>query len=481
MEVLRKYISASQLVDKEYHNTPLKAEGEVPKALFGTLFRNGNGRFVHQGVTYQHLFDGDGMVTAFRFNGDGQVYYSNRYVRTREFVEEETAGRMLYRSFGTNLPGGFLRNFMKMRFKNAANTSVIYHGGKLLALWEGGLPHEINPRTLETVGRYDFEGVLQNRFSFLDAKINPELPFSAHPKIHPQTGVLHNFGTLAGAKQRLLLYQVAPSGSAQISKVVELPGLIFTHDFILTETGKQIFFLTPVSFDLWKTFSGWQSPVDSIRVDKRQKTQILIVDGDRVQSHFIDFCFIFHFSNGWETPDGQIVIDALTMTEFPEARMTPDALGQEENNIPNAQLYRFTIHPTEEKVHQELLSPYPSELPFLHPDRTGRPYRYFWGLGGPGENTYQLLQGMQVVDLDEGSAHFKDLRPHLPGEPVFVPKPNARHEADGWLLYLLFDTKIEETRLVIADPLTLEVIARLPLPHNIPLGFHGQWVPEVFD
>ena len=34
---------------------------------------------------------------------------------------------MIYRGFGTNRPGGFFRNFLHLKFKNAANTSIVYH------------------------------------------------------------------------------------------------------------------------------------------------------------------------------------------------------------------------------------------------------------------------------------------------------------------------------------------------------------------
>ena len=200
MNILPAYLQACRCVEQEFSQYPLTFEGAVPTDLHGTLFRNGNGRFEHQGITYDHLFDGDGMISAFEFKG-GKVHYSNRYVRTDEFEREEAAGRMLYRSFGTNLPGGFSRNFLKMHFKNAANTNVIFHGGKLLALWEGGWPHRLEPATLETLGRYDYGGVLRNDFSFIDRQITPELPFSAHPKVHPGSGELFNFGTAAGRKQ----------------------------------------------------------------------------------------------------------------------------------------------------------------------------------------------------------------------------------------------------------------------------------------
>jgi carotenoid cleavage dioxygenase len=50
-----------------------------------------------------------------------------------------------------------------------------------LALWEAGPPHELDPRTLETRGVYDFDGKLQG-------------PMTEHPKIDPDTGELLFFG-----------------------------------------------------------------------------------------------------------------------------------------------------------------------------------------------------------------------------------------------------------------------------------------------
>lgn len=43
--------------------------------------------------------------------------------------------------------------------KNVANTSVVQWGGRLLCLWEGGEPYEINPQSLETLGPVDLTGV----------------------------------------------------------------------------------------------------------------------------------------------------------------------------------------------------------------------------------------------------------------------------------------------------------------------------------
>ena len=68
--------------------------------------------------------------------------------------------------------------------------------GRLLALWEGGPPYELEPSTLDTIGVYDFNGKLQGAMT-------------AHPKVDPETGELLFFGygpfpPLSGATQSSL-------------------------------------------------------------------------------------------------------------------------------------------------------------------------------------------------------------------------------------------------------------------------------------
>ena len=53
-------------------------------------------------------------------------------------------------TFGNHKLPGFLGNFLSLKVKNVANTNIIYWGGKLLALWEGGLPYKLDPKTLHT-------------------------------------------------------------------------------------------------------------------------------------------------------------------------------------------------------------------------------------------------------------------------------------------------------------------------------------------
>ena len=481
---LHTYVVANRCVTTEYDDVALElVEGSLPPDLVGTLLRTGNGRFEHYGVKYEHLFDGDGMVARFRFDGQ-RVQYRNRHVRTAEFVAEEAAGRMLYRSFGTNLPGGLRANFGKTQFKNTANTSLVAHGGHLLALWEGGLPHRLDPDSLATLGRFDYAGVLRNSFSWLDRRITPEMPFSAHPKVHPVTGVLHNFGTVAGTQHRLVLYEVSPAGQARLAHVLPMPEATFAHDFILTESGHQIFFLTPVAFDVLRAFSGITSPAASIRVNKAQPTQIVVVDpAGQVHRLTTDFGFVFHFVNGYQDADGTLVADALLMAEYPESLSIKAYLaGDLPDDAQQAQFVRFRLDLGAGTVVRQLLSDYEGELPEINPARVGQPYRYAWAIGRPPGHPLPLLDHLIKLDVQTGAASYAYQPGTLCSEPVVVPRPaTAGHPAaedDGYLVYLRFDASTQTTDLVVADAASLRLLARLRLPHNIPLGFHGLWQAE---
>lgn len=82
---------------------------------------------------------------------------------------------------------GPFEDFDKLRY-GVANTALIKHNGKILALEETCLPFEIKvvdsedgPFSLESVGYQDFEGTLHH-------------VVSAHPKVDKKTGELMAFG-----------------------------------------------------------------------------------------------------------------------------------------------------------------------------------------------------------------------------------------------------------------------------------------------
>ncbi|MBV9813012.1 MAG: carotenoid oxygenase family protein, partial [Acetobacteraceae bacterium] len=69
-------------IGREIDAADLPVEGELPRLLHGTLFRNGpNPQFPPADPGRHHWFLGDGMVHAFTL-AQGRAFYRNRWVRT---------------------------------------------------------------------------------------------------------------------------------------------------------------------------------------------------------------------------------------------------------------------------------------------------------------------------------------------------------------------------------------------------------------
>jgi len=469
-------VDAFRAVEGEADTSLRCIEGAVPEELRGVLYRNGVGRLEVHGTPQMHPFDGDGMVRRFAFHG-GEVHYRNRWVRTREFLEEEQAQRMLYRGFGTNLPGGFLSNAFRLRFKNAANTSVIHHGGKLLALWEAGQPHRLDPESLKTLERHDYDGALSNRDHLMGRIFAPEKPFSAHPKVDPRTGEMFNFGLVIGPQIELLVYRIDPEGVLRDTRRVKLDEPCFMHDFVLTERFA-IFFATPIKFDLPRALSGLNTPVESIRRDPRRRTQIIVLPRDAKEARRFqaeDGFFLFHYFNAYEVGQ-QLVVDGCRMEDFQGGTIDlrdPEAIRSA--MFEPAYATRWTIDLDGGDVAARRLHPMGMELPRIDDRRCTQAHRVLYATARTQLDGPPLLNGLVRLEPDSGEVVVRDLYPDLPGEPVFLPGGPA--EDEGWLASVVYRGAEGRSELWLLDPKTLDTVARLALPHHLPPDFHGTWVP----
>ncbi len=134
-------------VNTEADAAHLHITGEMPRELCGTLYRNGpNPQFAPRGP--YHWFAGDGMIHAFHVE-NGNVSYKNRWVRTPKWEIENKEGEGLSGSFGNPRytdPRVFALN------STIANTNVVWHGDKLLALEEAHAPFALDPASLMPKG-----------------------------------------------------------------------------------------------------------------------------------------------------------------------------------------------------------------------------------------------------------------------------------------------------------------------------------------
>ena len=123
--------------------------------------------------------DGEGHIGMFRFE-NGHVDYKSRFVRTQRYKAQAAARESLFGTY-RNPRGDDPR--VKGLSRGTANTTPIFHHGKLFALKEDSPPVVLDPDTLETVDDYyTFGGKLKS------------LTFTAHPKIDSETGELIAFG-----------------------------------------------------------------------------------------------------------------------------------------------------------------------------------------------------------------------------------------------------------------------------------------------
>jgi all-trans-8'-apo-beta-carotenal 15,15'-oxygenase len=437
-------------------------DGAVPPALRGILFRNGSGRNDLAGQWFAHWFDGDGMVQAIRFDADG-IRYRNRYVDTPQYRDETRARRIVHRGFGKMRPGGVLANTFRMA-ANVSNTSVVMADGRLLSLWEGGPPYELDPATLDTRGVEDFAGAVK--------------AFSAHPRIDPATGELFNFGIDYGQQCTLTPYRLQRGTLTRLAPVA-LPYPVMNHDFVLTER-HLVFCLGPILVHPIKFVLGLSSFDRALHWEGGKPTQILLVPRDGGAPRFIetDAFFQFHFANAYED-DGAIVLDLCRYPDFATiGQALRDYWRSDWPAAGMAALTRLRIDLGSGRVESRAFAAGSSnEFPKFDPRRVGRRYRYAYIACNPADRTRGLQQQLGKVDLDSGAVATHDFGPHgYVGEPYFIPTGGG--EDDGVIVTLVFDAASGLSAIVGLDARDLGTLFTARLRHHVPYGLHGCFSPD---
>lgn len=452
-------LGASEPQHTEYDYPVKSVTGEIPAELAGTLYRNGPGRWQdHTGRPLHHLFDGDGMISAFSIDR-GAVHYRNRYVRTQHY-----RGKSGTRHMGTDAAGGFLANVGRLP-TNLANTNVVEHAGHLYALWEGGPPHEVDPVTLETKGVRRFGGELRWIGSY-----------SAHPCFCPSSGDMFNFGVEFIPTPHLRVYRTDRQGKLKHYRSVSLPYVAMVHDFAITER-YLVFLISPVIPDGIPIALGLKAFGDGMKYHPERGSSFILIPRDGGDIRRIEHAAVlqFHLSNAFDDR-GDVVVDVITYHggELLEciARFRTSPLDKA-----TSEFTRFRITASG-RVIREQLSDRSCEFPRHHPDREGRPHRYAY------YNTRRHLATMfdSITKLDLADNTESGYPVEEPGnsfcEPVFTPRPGAVDEDDGWLLSVEYLADTHTSRLVILDAKdpARGPVATAALTHHVPQGFHGSFV-----
>jgi carotenoid cleavage dioxygenase len=435
---------------------PARVVGEVPAELRGRFLRNGPNPRTGWSA---HLYDGDGMVHSLELDGGAAGPYRNCYVRTPLWAHPGTSRFDLAYDPVTRLVDHRV---------TTANTHVVAHAGRLLALEEGGLPYELTP-DLATVGPFDFGGALAT-------------PMTAHPKLCPITGELLFFGYQLRPPY-VTVHVASPAGALVASRPVAVPAPTMMHDFAVTAT-RVVLFDSPLVFDLAAAAEGG-SPW---RWDDDHGARIGVLSRSALDAPVrwfgVEPGHLSHALNAHDSADGGDRV-VLTGTRLPREVGSGSGSGSGSGGVGGGLpvLHRWTIDLASGRVAEEPLDDTPSEYPRLADDRTGLPHRFgyttsFVLAAEPERSVIHKHDLASAAGVADRTSHRLP-RGHTCGEVVFVPRVPAGREDDGFLLTFAHDRAEDTSYLLILDAgdVAAAPIAEVHLPVRVPAGFHGTWLP----
>ncbi|MFF4630086.1 carotenoid oxygenase family protein [Streptomyces griseorubiginosus] len=448
-------------------------QGEIPADLDGAFYRVGPDPQFPPLLGDDIFLNGDGMVSMFRFE-DGRVDFKCRWVRTPKFLVEREAGRALFGAYRNPFTDdGSVRGLSR----GTANTNLLWHAGRMLALKEDSHPVEIDPLTLETIGPWDYDGALTSATA------------TAHPKVDADTGTLVFFGYAAKGETTpdIAYYEADADGTIVFERWLTAPYGSMVHDFAVTEN-HVVFPVVPLVSDLKRLKAGlphfaWDPSIPvylGVLPRRDPDAEVRWFTGDPR--------FASHTMNAFEE-DGRIHIDmsvgdSVVFPFFPEINGAP---FDPEAATPYISRWTLDLRRPTDDFTQTRLSDVPGEFPRINERRAIRSYRYGYmsmQSGVPDPTMPPSASGMRFdligrVDLDTGTTTT-----HYVGdtsatqEPLFVPRRDATGEGEGYIMALINRYGEMRSDLLILDAENVdgEPLATVKLPLRLRNGLHGTWL-----
>jgi len=442
-------------VTKELDQTNLPIEGELPKDLFGVYMRNGPNP-VFAPFSYTFPFDGDGMVHAVYIR-DGHASFRNRFIETDQLQVERRLGKAVYGGVDCPFirePGLLLPEDPTLPVKLGRFIHVIRHANKYIALHEANPAYEINAH-LETVGPWN------PTQSKIPISVNP------HPRLDPATGELYLISY--DLDRPIVTYHVLDAkGKLLREGTIDVPHCYMIHDFVLTKN-YFILFLCPVVIDKLggakgKHMFNWESQLE---------TQIALVSRANPSGPILwmqsEPFFTFHFANAYET-EHEIKIDYVRYPKF----------TMKNNELDPGHLYRTTIDLRQRRCSHRQIDDRNVEYPRINESKNASLYRYAYIPSNLiDKNNVDVFNAIMKYDLKSDQALTHEFGAEYEvGEAVFVPKPHATEEDDGYLMLFACHRPTHRTDFFLLDArhISAKPIARVSLPQRVPHGLHGSWM-----
>jgi carotenoid cleavage dioxygenase-like enzyme len=457
----------------------LEVEGTLPPEIEGIFYQVAPDHQFPPMLSHDIYFNGDGMVSAFRF-ANGKVSLKRRYVQTDRLLAQRRAGRSLngiYRNAYTNDPEAATNN-------STANTTVLEHAGVLLALKEDALPYALDRDSLETLGSWDFGGQVKSA------------TFTAHPKVDPVTGDLLAFGYEAKGEGTpdIAYFEIDQDGKLKKEVWFQAPYAAMIHDFAVTEH-YIVFPVIPLTVDVDRMKAGgrhfeWQPELPQLfgvmpRGGGAQDVRWFQGPANSFQGHVL---------NAFDR-DGKVCMD-MPVTGGNIFYFFPQADGfvpPPESLKSNLMRWTFDVHAASDHVVPAPLNDFICEFPRCDDRYVGKEYRHGFMLAFDptlpydgqrlGPPPFQFFNQLAHLDLVTGQseAWYAGDKESFQ-EPIFVPRSPTAAEGDGYVIALLNHMGSDSTSLVVLDGRRVQdgPVARIRIPFRMRMSLHGSWSPRKF-
>ncbi|TPX30226.1 hypothetical protein SmJEL517_g06167 [Synchytrium microbalum] len=499
-----------QAARRGWENSKESQEYWIPELdiFTGTFFRNGPGLADVYGFKLKHPIDGDGMLAALTFV-DGRVHFRSKFVNTWQHQQEQYHRQFLFPGQMGSRNDSVVGNSLKLLsstvtgkkpqigpFRDPSNTNVFYFGGKLLSAYETMLPHSIDPYTLETLGPDDLNGTLPLR-SFAahyryDAKkdvivtlsLKPEMPGVAGMKARPPAVQLNEYDR---------------DWKCVSSRMLNIPGLNYAHDFVLTPNF-YIIHMTPfvkmTAAQFYAIAVGAGGPGDYMKHYPELPSRYVCIPRDatgKIQQLDTGRFHIYHFGNAMEEPS-----NAKSSSEVKKITFNAVCLGEKftmeyekglwlaNATVQPGLLHEFSLDMKTNTCTQSVGDSSNSEFPSVHPYRHGQGGRFVYMMSST--DPANPLPFVDLVKYDSEKKARQVWHAHgVIGEPYFCPRGGEKSategdEDDGFVIVQVYVVKEHRTDFCLLDAKHVDKgpIAVIRLRHHIPYGFHGTFCPETF-
>ncbi|CAM6100383.1 unnamed protein product [Calypogeia fissa] len=468
----------------------LSVTGHVPECLNGAYLRVGPNPMFEPFAKY-HWFDGDGMLHGLRIK-DGKATYTCRYVRTARLEQEEFWGAPKFVKVG-DLEGKrglahILLYGLRVIFglvdvssgQGTANTSLVYHDGKLLVLSEQDMPYVmrvLEDGDFETVSRLDYDKKLDHYFT-------------AHPKIDPVTGEMFAFGYQVFRAPYATYRVISKDGVMGDAVPITVSGPAMMHDWAITENFA-IFIDSPLHF----SFKGMLDDQSVFTFDNTKPIRVGVLPRyakDDSQMRWFECAngFLVHTANAWEEGDEVVLVACLGVKSYLQLFSKYE---KEKCQATTKDLREYRFNLKNGQAQERLLGDLNTDFPTINADYVGRKNKFIFSCIF--EDT-TLITGIVKYDLTLEPKLGKS-KPEIGGniagvfwhgsgrygsEPLQVPKNPGKKgcEDDVYLLSFVHDENTGKSEVVVIDGKTMSSnpVVVIEMPSRVPYGFHSLFLTE---